>query len=247
MVDIDRTKTIKAHFEEEAEGCPASLINYINLPKDIGSVNMGIRDAYEQFFQLLPKETFFNFGINNIITIDNGNVYYQWKELLRKINNFDDNLYVRDFGRNGNENNNVKKLYKEVFNIDIKFDPTNNAKPKQLLQTFTEYEVNKTIFNYQISHIFGNTKNVYCFTAPWNIVFIPKMIDPLTGHEAKGDYVKEFQILFKKYIFQKFNREIMEYNEIINKLYPKIELWVDKNILEKKKESYLKEFKEIKI
>jgi len=208
---------------------------------------MEIRDAYEQFFQLLPKKTFFDFGISNIITINKEDVHYQWKKLLHKINNFADDLYVRDFGRNGNENNNVKKLYKDVFNINIQFDPTNNAKPKQLLQTFTEYEVNKTIYNYQISHVFGNTKNVYCFTAPWNVVFIPKIIDPFTGHEAKGNYVNEFQDIFRKNIFQKFNNEIMEYNETIKKLYPKIELWVNKNILEKKRESYLKEFKEIKV
>ena len=30
-------------------------------------------------------------------------------------------------------------------------------------------------------------------------------------------------------------------------IYPKIENWVNKNILEKKKESYLKEFKEINV
>jgi len=213
------------------------------------SLQPQIIDAYKQFFELFPQEKLFDFGMRNIITIDKKDVGNQWKILIDKINNSDDDLYVRDFGRNGNENNNIKKLYEEVFNIkDIKFDSTNNSKPKQLLQKFTGHKVNKTIFNYQISHVFGNTKNVYCFTAAWNVVFIPKIIDPFTGHEAKGEYVKEFQLRFKKHIFQKFNREILEYNEIIKILYPKIELWVEKNISEdKKKDSYLKEFKEIEI
>ena len=208
---------------------------------------MKIRNAYEQFFEIVPKNIFFDFGLKNIITIEKGTVLYEWKRLLNRINNSAEDLYVRDFGRNGNENNNVKKMYKEVFNINIKFDPTNNAKPKQLLQNLTEFVVNKNLENYQISHVFGNTKNVYCFTAPWNLVFIPKIIDPLTGHEAKGDFVVEFQNLFKKTIFQKFNEEIIEYNNIMKTIYPNIENWVSKNIIEKKKESYLKEFKEINI
>jgi len=204
-----------------------------------------IIDAYEQFFRLLPKEKIFDFGMNNIIMIDKEHVSKQWKILLNKINNSDD-LYIRDFGRNGKSNKYMEKLYKEVFNIKIKFDTDGNSKPKQLLQKFTGYKVNKTIFNYQISHVFGRTKNVYCFTAPWNVVFIPKVIDPFTGHESRGKYVEEFQRRFKERIFETFNREISEYNKIVKELYIKIYGWVNKNIPEKKNYlKYLKEFKEI--
>ena len=206
---------------------------------------MEIRDAYKQFFEIFPKEKFFDFGLKNIITIGKKDVCLGWKQLLKRINDCSNDLYVRDFGRNGNENNNVKKLYKEIFNIDINFDPTNNAKPKQLLQNLIDYRINKTLFNYQISHVFGNTKNVYCFTAPWNVIYIPKIIDPFTGHEAKGNYIDEFQIFFKKNIMERFKDEIIEYNEIMKKIYPKIEIWVNNNIIEKKKESYLKEFEQI--
>ena len=208
---------------------------------------MQVRDAYEQFFKLLPKEKLFDFGLKNIITIEKGVAFYEWKRLINRINKNAPDLYVRNFGRNGNESNNMKILYKEIFKIDINFDQTNNSKPSQLLQTLTEYKTNKTIFNYQISHVFGNTKNVYCFTAPWNVIFIPKIIDPFTGHEAKGDYVNEFQILLHKNILEIFKDEIMEYNELIKEIFPRIELWVNNNIPEKKKESYLKEFKQINI
>ena len=208
---------------------------------------MKIKDAYEQFFQILSKEIFFNFGLENIITIKKDVVSYEWKRLIKRIDKLSNDLFVRGFGKNGSGNNYVEKLYKEIFNININFDPTNNAKPSQLLQKLTDYRTNKTIYNYQISHVFGNTKNVYCFTAPWNIIFIPKIIDPFTGHEATGDYVDEFQIMFKKFIFEKFNEEIIEYNEIMKNLYPKIEVWVNQNIIEKKRESYLKDFKQIKI
>ena len=170
---------------------------------------MKIRNAYEQFFEIVPKNVFFDFGLKNIITIEKGTVSYEWKRLLNRINNSAKDLFVRDFGRNGNENQNVSKLYKEIFDVNINFDPTNNAKPKQLLQNLTEFIVNKNLENYQISHVFGNTKNVYCFTAPWNLVFIPKIIDPLTGHEAKGDFVGEFQGLFKRFIFKNSMKKLL--------------------------------------
>jgi hypothetical protein len=208
---------------------------------------MEIRDSYEQFFEIFPKDKFFDFGLKNIITIDKKIVSIKWKELMKKISEHDTDLYIRDFGRSGNENDNVKKLYKDIFNININFDPTNNAKPSQLLQSLTDYRTNKTIFNYQISHVFGNTKNVYCFTAPWNIIFIPKIIDPFTGHEAKGKYVEEFQLLFRKNIVVKFKDEITEYNNIMERIIPRIKLWVENNIIEKKRESYIKEFKKISI
>jgi len=72
------------------------------------------------------------------------------------------------------------------------------------------------IRNYQISHVFGRTKNVYAFTAPWNIVYLPKIIDPFTGHEAKGDMVNEYTALFQKKIYIYFEKLIDQFNEIMN-------------------------------
>lgn len=46
--------------------------------------------------------------------------------------------------------------------------------------------------------MFGRTKNIYAFTAPWNIVYMPKILDPFTGHEAKGEMVDEYRMLFQK-------------------------------------------------
>jgi hypothetical protein len=207
-----------------------------------------ILDGYIQFFEYVKKEDFFNFGINNIITIDQGIVSLLWKKLLGDINNKSNDLYIRDFGKNGNGNDIFKNLYKSIFDIEINFDSTNNQKPTYLIGEFTGYKKNKNIFNYQVSHVFGNTKNVYSFTAPWNIVYIPKIIDPFTGHEAKGDYIGEFKMLFQNKIFQIFSNEINEYNKIMEKIYPEIKRWTDENNIEKnKKKNILREFEEIKI
>jgi len=204
-------------------------------------------DGYKQFFEIVKKEDFFEFGLKNIITIEKETVSILWKELLYNIENKSKDLFIRSFGRNGRGNKSFLNFYKSIFSIDINFDPINNLKPTQLLEKNTAYKKNKNIFNYQVSHVFGHTKNVYNFVAPWNIVYIPRIVDPFTGHEAKGEYADEFKKLFQKYIFQKFYTEIEEYNKIMETLYPKIEEWVDLNITEKERKDILKEFKKIEV
>lgn len=46
------------------------------------------------------------------------------------------------------------------------------------------------------------------FEAPWNICYTPKIIDPFTGHESKGDLPEEFQEYFLKYAQKKYKKYI---------------------------------------
>lgn len=202
-----------------------------------------MKNAYLEFFKLIPKEQFFEFGIENIISIDIEKAEKEWSSLLDRINGKSSDLFVRSSGRNGAGNDLLKQFYCDLFDIEINIDPTNNQKPRKLMNTLSGYEINKNIQNYQTSHIFGNTKNVYCFVAPWNIVFIPKIIDPLTGHEAKGDFVKEFQVLFKNSISNKFNHLIDEYNAIIKE--KEIINWVKIYIPPTKQIYFINDFKPI--
>jgi hypothetical protein len=116
-----------------------------------------------------------------------------------------------------------------------------------MLQNLTGHRVNKTIFNYQISHVYGRTKNVYCFTAPRNTIFIPKIIDPFTGHEAKGSFVNEFQLLMRNKIQAKFIESINEYNELMKLYYPLAKDWASSNVEPKKQSSITKDFEPIVI
>ena len=204
-------------------------------------------NSYEQFFDLLPKDNFFDFGLNNIITIDLDKATIEWEELVRRVKNKSSDLYVRSSGRQGTGNDTLKALYRDVFEININIDKTNNQKPKRMLQNLTGYRVNKTIFNYQISHVYGRTKNVYCFTAPWNTIFIPKIIDPFTGHEAKGSFVNEFQLLMRNKIQAKFIESINEYNELMKLYYPLAKDWASSNVQPKKQSSITKDFEPIVI
>ena len=206
---------------------------------------MAVVDAYQQFFKLLPKEKFFEFGLKHIISIDRDVSKNWWNLLKEDVNRKSTGLFVRSSGRNGSGNTVVKNLYKYVFGIDINFDATNNAKPTKLLEYFTHLKKNKTIFNYQVSHVFGQTKNVFCFTAPWNIVFIPKIVDPFTGHEAMGDYVDEFKKCFRKEIYSMYEDMIVEYNELMKIYRPKVKEWLDAKVGISNVQKYLKDFEDI--
>ena len=139
-----------------------------------------ILDSYQQFFEIVSKDKFFEFGLANIIHINIQDVKTEWINLLERIKNRSTDLYVRNSGRNGTGNALLTQLYLDVFKLKINYDQTNNNQPSMLLQRLTDKRKNKNIFNYQVSHVYGRTKNVFCFTAPWNIVFIPKIIDPFT-------------------------------------------------------------------
>ena len=205
-----------------------------------------MKDSYQQFFSIFPKKQFFDFGLENIINADQEKASKEWANLVRRISQKDTELYIRSSGKNGAGNEILASLYKATFGINIKFDPTNNQKPTIVIQELTGHKKNKTIQNYQVSHVFGRTKNVFCFTAPWNIIFIPKLIDPFTGHEAKGEYVTEFQKLLKGKIAKIFHREISEYNFQMLKFKESIDHWINNNVKANLKESMRKDFEEIK-
>ena len=61
----------------------------------------------------------------------------------------------------------------------------------------------------------GSNKKCFLFEAPWNICFTPKIIDPFTGHEAKGDLPPEFKEYFIRYAQKKYKKYINDYNSII--------------------------------
>jgi hypothetical protein len=206
-----------------------------------------VLNGYDAFFEQFPVEKFIDFGLKNIISIETDIANEEWKSLKVKVNNKSNDLFVRDSGRNGTGNGKILKMYADIFSISVNFDKTNNNKPGQIIQKLTGYRKNKTIFNYQISHVFGMTKNVYCFTAPWNIVFIPKIIDPFTGHEAKGIYVDNFQKSFRKMLYKNFSNMIDEYNQLIEPIFKEVNKWAQKNISENEVNNFVKDFKKIEI
>lgn len=186
-----------------------------------------IKDGYDEFFEYfkISKEDFVSYGIKNLLLCNVDKAYAEWKDLKLRIATNQD-VYIRGYGRNASSTNLFFKLYQHLLsNENIRKDPTNNAVPSKLIQEWTGFSKlksakNNHIQNYQVSHIFGMTKNPYLFAAPFNIFFIPKIFDPFTGHEAKGDIVDLFTEKIRGLALQKFEPIIEEYNGIVtNKIF----------------------------
>ena len=181
-----------------------------------------MRDSYEIFLSkgYLTKDQLFDFGLSETIYVDVKTASEAWGKLKCDVMS-GEKVFIRGFGKNASGTHLFLSLYRYLYgNQSVIVDPTNNAEPTKLIRTWTGFSKNggaqfKKIRNYQISHVFGRTKNAFCFTAPWNIVYIPKIIDPLTGHEAKGDLAVEFAKVFRRNCYTRFEPYIEEYNEIV--------------------------------
>ena len=196
--------------------------------KELKKNNGKIIDSYEIIMKLLGKneKEFIEWGLNEIIIPDEKKVKDEWEALKRRINKEsvydkknketkDKAVYVRQYGRTGAQQL-YDGFYKDKLGLRcIAIDTTNNNQPKKIVQKTTKCTFDEDIINYQISHVWGRTKNMYLFEAPWNIVLVPKILDPLTGHEAKGDLAKDFRYAFQCRIYKEFEEFIDDYNRII--------------------------------
>ena len=131
-------------------------------------------------------------------------------------------MFIRGYGPKGKKHWLYELFYNELFpHITISMDSTNNTEPSKTIHALTDYSKNVKIENiyriqnYQVSHLFGRTKNPLLFTAGWNIAYVPKYLDPFTGHETKGKYPTDFRPKFYKKNVDMFKVEIDEYNKLL--------------------------------
>ncbi len=165
-------------------------------------------------------------------------------------------VYIRGYGRDAHGTKLFQDLYKILLNNEnVRKDPSNNSKPTQLLQNVTNYSKSikkdslekEKINNYQVTHIYGQTKNPFLFTAPWNIVWKSKLLDPFTGHESKGENTnryKEAFIIKSKELFQDY---ISEYNELAEKYFNKENVESALNLIKNTSDIDAKTFEKFKI
>lgn len=201
-----------------------------------------MKDGYDEFFKYFdinPSELW-EFAQSSIVYIDYDKAQLQWELLKNNIKTGNEPVYIRSFGRNGQSTDLFLNLYKEILpNSDLNIDPTNNHWPNNMMKKLTNYNRNskqgknskyEKISNYQISHVYGKTVNPYSFVAPWNVIYLPKILDPFTGHEATGELVKNFTNKLHKYTFDIYKDMILEYNEINEELYKLSMMYVNEYI-----------------
>jgi len=185
-----------------------------------------MKDSYQIFTEkYINKNDFIKFGLKETIFIPSEKAIEKWEELKSSILK-NEQVYVRRYGR-GEANDSILKLfYKDIFNLTkIKIDPSNNSAPARVLNHCTKYRKNikkdtvqnERIQNYQISHVFGKTKNPFLFTAPWNVIYIPKIVDPFTGHESRGELAMEFSKSLQDKTYNQYENLIKDYNKLIDK------------------------------
>lgn len=180
-----------------------------------------MRDSYTRFFERfeIDQEALIEYGVQcDSIYPKKDEIKPLWDQLKANILNGNQPVYIRRYGRSGGSDLYIK-LYAILFpNCKIELDPTNNSRPRKVLEECTGYSKtgkNKTIQNYQVAHVKGYTKNPLLFTAPWNIVWIPKIFDPFTGHESHGKLTENYRAAFLKHWSSLYNSFIEEYNELI--------------------------------
>ena len=191
-------------------------------------------DSYQEFIDYfhISKDDLYMYGLSAVISVDEKTATEQYHIIKEKLLG-NEELYIRGYGRNGINTRLYLDLYNMLFdNNKIKIDPTNNMVPRRNISKNTGHKINEDILNYQVSHIWGKTKNPILFESVWNICFIPRLYDPFTGHECKGGWNEEFTVLLNHYIYDKYESIISDYNQFLsdNDIKNKINSFVDLQI-----------------
>lgn len=192
------------------------------------------RDSYDIFLNKfgITKQEFYDFGLKNTIFMPDDLIKEYWENLKHRVLT-NQRVVIRGYGRDAKGTPIYIQFHEYVFNnTSIVKDGSNNSAPQSIVKKMTELERKKDLLNYQVSHIFGMTRNALLFEAPWNIALVPKIIDPLTGHESNGNWAKEYQKQYFDVVFQKFSKYIEEYNQIMQDYdcQSKIETFIDEEV-----------------
>lgn len=172
-------------------------------------------DSYEALIpEYISKEEFFRFGLEKTIYIPDDKVKQEWASLKERIK-ANKPIFMRGVKESvGNQ------LYFEFYdkvlrNKQVRKDPSNTQSPTKIIEDLTGYKKSKDLRNYQLGSIFGRSKNILCFNAPWNIVYTPNILDPLLSVDARGDLAKEYKQAFLEHSYEKFKPYITEFNEMV--------------------------------
>jgi len=217
-----------------------------------------MRDSYQRFFEYfnIDFSDIIEFGVEiDTIYPDPIKIKTEWIDLINSIEN-NGNVYIRGYGRDAHGTALYQEFYRILLNNEnIKKDPSNNDNPTRLLQNITKYSktikkdsiAKERISNYQVSHIFGRTKNPFLFTAPWNIVWKSKLLDPFTGHESKGENTIKYKKAFLHKSKELYSEYISEYNQLVYRYFSIDKLEKAFNLMSTNLDTSQKIFKKFKV
>ncbi len=184
------------------------------------------RESYQEFFEafgIMPQAVC-DFGLDHSVFAEQGAAMAQWQELKGALLG-GRRLHIRAEARNDREFLFYKRLNEHLFQNDaLSPDCTGNYYPRRNLERAVGWVVTihpsrdtGVLVNYQTSHVLsGRTHNPLLYSAVWNIVFTPKIIDPFTGDEAHGPAALLFRDAFINSIRVRFADCIEDYNNFLN-------------------------------
>lgn len=172
-------------------------------------------DAYDILLsEYVSKEDFFKFGLEKTIYIPQDKIQKDNDALKHNIKS-NKPVFIRGY-KNSSTMHIASDFYTKVFHFEqVKKDPSNTQNPAKLIEKLTGYKKSKDLKNYQLSSVFGRSRNIFLFSAPWNIVYIPSIFDPLLSVDNNSDIAKEYQTLFQKHCYEKFKVYVDEYNTMV--------------------------------
>ncbi len=186
------------------------------------------RDAYILFFERfkISEEALLAFGREQVVLLPADAIYEHWLKLVSDIRERKP-VWVRGCGRQQSSQEIANALYAELFpGLQIKVDPTNNMRPRNRMNSLLKCHYQERFENFQTSHVWGKTKSPYAFTGMWNVVLIPKVLDPFSGHEARGPFVEQFQQMLRHLVHERYKRSIDEHNELVGPMRDRVIAWV---------------------
>jgi len=185
------------------------------------------RESYHEFLEMfgIMPQAVCDFGLEYSVFAEPDVAQAQWQKLKDALLN-DGQLHIRAI--TGKDQDREFQFYKRLSaylfgNNSLSHDCTGNYYPRRNLERAVGWVVTihpqadtGVLVNFQTSHVLsGRTHNPLLYSAVWNIVFTPKIIDPFTGDEANGPTAELFRKAFQSRIRARFGACIEDYNRLV--------------------------------
>lgn len=235
---------------------------------------------YRHFFdnKEITVKDLWDFTLENMIFIDNQEGIIFSDRVQDYLTNGEKGILLAGATNPFEEQIHYKNIYRILFpGVTFKFETIKNATPRKFLEALTgvketdpPMQIYLKLRSYQVLHIFKRVHNPYAYLAPWNIIFIPKVLAPfLTVNEKyviprfltsnqKEFYEKhieelpEFEVAVKRYIYDRYQQEIDDFNEEMKVLKKKVIPYLEEvrqkegeEVYETIKKTFLREFSPI--
>lgn len=173
-------------------------------------------DSYDKLIpDYILQKDFFRFGLEETIYIPTQKAQEEWVALKIRIST-NKEVFMRGMKENVH-NQYYFDLYRKVLKQErVKKDPSNSQNPTKVIEKLTGLKKSKDLRNFQLVAPFNRSKNIYAFTAPWNLVFMPKIMEPFMSPDNTTPLAKGFQQAFEQHCYDRFEPFIKEYNAIMN-------------------------------